>query len=144
MTVLDALADGWGWTEIGFAQVHATGPTGHVLASDTEGCFHHLDPELGTIEALGDAQAARAHFARSDVREVWAAATLVEAARERLGECPDGSIYTLTPLALLEGDYHHDNLWICPLEELIRFTGDVARQTRDLPDGAQYRIEISD
>lgn len=144
MTVLDALRDGWGWTEIAFAEVHAVGPTGHLLVSDTDRCFHYLDPELGTIDALGSEQAARAHLAREDVREVWEARALVEAARERLGDCPEGSVYTLTPAALLKGDYAPGNLWICRLEELVRFTGDVARQIRDLPDGAQYRIEISD
>ena len=144
MSALDALRDGWGWTEIDFAEIHAVSPMGHLLLSDTDGCFHYFDPDLQTIEALGSEQAARAHFAKEDTRTIWQALPLVEAARERLGDCPEGSIYTLTPLALLEGNYSHDNLWVCPLEELIRFTGGIARQLKDLPDGAQYRIVIDE
>lgn len=144
MSALEALRDGWGWTEIAFADVHAVSPMGHLLFSDADGCFHYLDPDLQTVAALGNEQAARAHFEKDETRQVWQAVALVDAARARLGDCPEGSVYTLKPLSLLQGDYAHDNLWICPLEELIRFTGDVARQIRDLPDGAQYRIEISD
>ena len=144
MSVLEALRDGWGWTEVAFADVHRVSPMGHLLLSDTEGCFHYLDADGLRIEALGNEQAAAAHFAKDETREVWQAAALVEAARERLGDCPEGSVYTLTPLALLEGNYSHESLWICPLEELIRFTGNVARQLKDLPDGAEYRIVIGD
>jgi hypothetical protein len=144
MSVLEALKAGWGWTEIEFAEVQHVSPMGHLLLSDADGCFHYLDPELQTIEALGNEEAARAHFAMDETKKVWQAASLVEAARERLGECPEGSVYSLTPLALLAGDYSPDNLWIISLEELIRFTGDVARQTKDLPDGTEYRIEIGD
>ena len=105
MSVMEALRDGWGWTAIEFAEVHHVSPMGHLLLSDTDGCFHYLDPELRTIEALGNEQAARAHFALDETRQVWQAASLVAAARERLGECPDGAVYSLTPLALLAGDY---------------------------------------
>jgi hypothetical protein len=144
MSVLEALKDAWGWAEIDFAEVHNVSPMGHLLFSDAEGCFHYLDPGLGVIEALGNEEAARVHFAMEKTREVWEARSLVAAARERLGECPEGSVYSLKPLALLQGDYSPDNFWICTLDELIRFTGDVARQTKDIPDGAQYRIEIGD
>jgi hypothetical protein len=144
MNVLDALRDGWRWTEIDFAEVHAVSPFGHLLFSDADRCFHYLDPELQTIEALGDRHAAETHFAREDVREVWEARALVEAARQRLGDCPEGSIYTLKPLALLQGDYAHENLCILPLVELIHFTGETARQLKDLSDGSQYRIQIVD
>ena len=144
MSTLDALRYGWGWTEIAFAEVHQVSPMGHLLLSDADGCFYYLDPDGLRIEALGHEQAARAHLACDETREVWHAAALVEAARERLGEPPEGSVYTLTPIALLQGDYSHDNLWILSLDELLRFTGDIARQIKDLPDGAQYRIEISD
>ena len=144
MSAIDALRSGWGWTLIEFAEIHAVSQMGHLLFSDTDGCFHYLDPDLGRIEALGNEQAARTHFAKEETREVWQAIALVEAARERLGDCPEGSVYTLKPLALLEGDYSPDNLWICQLDELIRFTGDMARQLKDLPDGAQYRIVIDE
>ena len=144
MSVLDALRDGWAWTEINFAEVHAVSRMGHLLFSDADGCFHYLDPELRTIEVLGDEQAARAYFDKEETRKVWQAIPLVEAARERLGECPEGSVYTLKPLALLEEDYAHENLCILPLKELISWTGDVTRQLKDLPDGSQYRIQIVD
>ncbi len=144
MTPLDALWRAWGWTGIKFAQIQAVSPMGHLLLTDAEGCFHYFDPGLFAIEALGNEEAARARFADEETRGEWQALKLVEAARERLGECPEGSIYSLRPIALIEGDYSSDELCILPLVELISFTGEIARQTKDLPPGSQFRIKIVD
>jgi hypothetical protein len=144
MTPLEAFQSGWGWTGIEFAEVCAVSPMGHVLFSDAEACFHYFDPGLLAIQALGNEEAARAHFATEETRLVWQAVALVDAARERLGGCPEGSVYSLRPLALIEGNYRHDELCILPLAELISFTGEIARQTKDLPPGSQFRIKIVD
>jgi hypothetical protein len=144
MSVIDALRDGWGWTGIDFGEIHAVSPMGHVLFSDKEGCFHHLEPEVMTVTALGGEAAAAAHFADPDVKLAWQALGLVEPARERLGECPEGFVYSLTPMALIEGDFKPENVWIVSLEELIRFSGDMAHQTKDVSDGSQIRIRIVD
>ena len=142
MSIAAALRESWGWTEIAFAAVHSVSPMGHLVLSDSEGCYYYLDPELRSIDALGNEEATRTHFAQQETQDIWRAHALVEAARERLGEPPDGSIYTLKPLALLQGDYGYENLCILPLEELIRFTGDVSRQTKDQPERGQYEIKI--
>ena len=144
MSLLEALRDGWGWTGIDFAEIHRVSPMGHLLLTDRDGCFHYLDTELWTIEAVGDVRAEAAHFAREKTQEVWQAVASVDAAREHLGGCPEGYVYSWKPHALIEGDYAYENLWICRLDELIRLTGDLARQTRDLPDGSQIRIRIVD
>jgi hypothetical protein len=144
MTPLDALRDGWGWTEIKFAEIRAVSRMGHMVLTDVEGCFYHFDPGLFAIKPLGNEEAARVHFADEDTRSAWQALALVETARERLGECPEGSIYSLRPIALMEGNYIPDELCILPLAELISFTGEIARQTKDLPPDSKLRIKIGD
>jgi hypothetical protein len=144
MSPLDALRSGWGWTGIDFAEIQAVSPMGHLLFTDTDGCFYYLDPGLLAITPLGNEAAARAHFTQEETELIWRALPLVEAARKRLGECPEGSIYSPGPLALLEGRYEAEELCILPLAELIGFTGDVARQIKDLPSGSKYRIKIVD
>ena len=49
--------------------------------------------------------------------------------------------YTLTPDALLAGDYAPDNLVRQSLADLISFAGQVAYQTRDLPDGTPIQLK---
>jgi len=144
MTELEALRQGWGWTGIEFARIEAVSPMGHLLVADADGCLYHLDPGLFTVAALGNEDAARAHFANDDMRLVRQAHTWVEAARERLGQCPDGSIYFLRPIALTEGNYIRDEFCILPLAELISVTGEITRQTKDLSPGAKFEITIVD
>jgi hypothetical protein len=40
----------------------------------------------------------------------------------------------------LGGAYGRDNLATAPLVELVRLSGDIARQIKDLPDSAQIRL----
>jgi hypothetical protein len=41
----------------------------------------------------------------------------------------------------LGGAYDSDNLGTLTLKELIAFSGDVAKQIKDLPDGAQVNFD---
>ncbi len=143
--LIDAVREGWGWTGIDAAAVTAVSPFGHLIVRDGGGAFWHLDPEMRTLERVGeDEPALFAYMRKPDVREVWEADALVEAARALLGEPGDGRCYSLKTMALLKGDYAHENLCTIPIAELIAFTGDFERQTHELPDGAQVRLKVID
>jgi len=144
MTPLEAFRGAWGWTGISFAEIRAVSPMGHVVFADAEGCLHYFDPGLLAIEPLGNEEATREHFASEETRLIWDATALTDAARERLGDCSEGSVYSPNPLALLEGNYDGEELCIMPLAELISLTGEIARQTKDLPPGSRFRIKIVD
>ncbi len=144
MTLLEAINQGWGWSGLVATQVHAKGPMGHLLVSDAEGCFHYIDIDMMELHALGNEAAARAHFAKPETRELWEAAALVEPARARLGNPPDGSVFALNIHAMLAGNYSADEVCFLPLHELAFLSGDLARQLKDLPEGEKLRIEIID
>lgn len=142
--VMQALRREWGWTGVDFAEIVAVSRMGHLLLTDTAGTIHYLDPETRELIRLGSEEQASQYLADPEVALVWRAETLVEAARERLGPPGDDEVYTLTPDALLAGDYAHENLVLMPLAELISFAGQVACQTRDLPDGAPLQLKVID
>ena len=143
--LLDAVIDGWGWTGLQPATVTAVSPFGHLILRDASGHFWYLDPELRQVDRIAESdEALFSHMNDPEVKELWLAENLVEQALDRLGAPPPGSCYSLTPHALLEGDYSLENLWIVPIAELIRFAGDVERQIRHLPEGTKFELKVTE
>jgi len=141
---MQALRRDWGWTGVAFAEIVAVSRMGHLILTDADGIYHHLDPDTRELIRLGNEDAARHYLAEPEVALVWQSQALVDAARERLGPVTDGEVYSLTPDALLAGDYAHENLIRIPLADLVSFAGQVAYQTRDLPDGTPVRLSLTD
>lgn len=140
---LQALNSAWGWTGVEFAEIVAQSLMGHLLTADRAGTYHYLDPDLLALFPLGDEAAAQRHMAQSETQLVWRADALVDAATERLGFTAMGEVYSRTLPALLAGDYGHEHLIRISLVELIYLTGDLARQTRDLPEGARVQLKVT-
>ncbi|MGF7155256.1 hypothetical protein [Novosphingobium gossypii] len=139
-----ALNAAWSWSGVRFAQVVAHSLMGHMLVVDDAGAFHYVDPDLGEVTRLGTEAEAQAHMARDETKAIWRADALVDAATMRLGPPAMGEVYSLTPEALVAGDYAHENLVRVDLVRLIHITGEIARQTRDLPDGALVNVKVVD
>ncbi|GLK43556.1 MULTISPECIES: hypothetical protein [Novosphingobium] len=139
-----ALNAAWGWTGVHFAEVVAHSLMGHMLVTDDAGAFHYVDPDLGEVTPLGTEAEARAHMALDETKAIWRADALVDAAVKRLGPPASGEVYSLTPQALVAGDYAHEHLVRIDFVRLIQITGDLARQTRDLPEGALVNIKVVD
>ena len=144
MSLVDVFNDSWSWTGVTANRVRAQSPMGHLILSDKEEQFFYLDPDGLVIVPLGSQVDAEAHLAESDAQELWWGGELVNEAKAILGEPPEGSVYSLKPEALVQGNYSPESLWIISLEELIAFTGDLACQIKDLPDGVQIKFEVTD
>jgi len=69
---------------------------------------------------------------------------LVTQAKELLGPLIEGRKYCLKIPGVLGGEYGGSNLATVPLVELVRFSGDVAKQIKDQPNGAQVQFKITD
>ena len=144
MSLVDAVNENWGWSGVSVTRVRAQSPMGHLVLSDAEDQFFYLDPDGMAIIPLGTRDEAQEHLDGEEAKELWFGGELLAKGRELLGEPPEGSVITLKPDALVEGRYTPENLWILPLEELIHFSGSIARQIKDLPDGSQIQIETVD
>ena len=142
--LLHAINSGWGWTGTTITKVHDISPMGHMILSDGDGQFHYLDTDGMELSILGDKAAVAARMAEADFQELWSGGALVESARARLGEPPEGSVFTLSPIKWIEGDYSDENMVILPLAEIAFLSGDLARQLEDLPDGASVKMKVVD
>lgn len=126
------------------SRVHAQNLMGHLVLSDAQDAYFYLDPDGMQVIALGTREDALAHLKGEEAKELWSGGKLVDAARQKFGDPPQGCVFTLKPHAMVEGRYDIDEVCILPLDELIRFSGDVARQIHDLPDGSQIQFEVTD
>ncbi len=144
MSLVEAVNEGWGWTGLTATRVVAQSPMGHLIVSDDDDTFFYVDPDGMAIIPLGTETEAQAHLASDEARQLWSGGALVEEGKRRFGEPPTGSVFTIKPHAMIEGRYEPENLCVMSLEELIRFTGDVAQQIKDLPDGSQIHFEVTD
>jgi len=72
----------------------------------------------------------------------WYLTDLVKLAKDRCGPLTDGRKYCLKLPAVLGGGYGAENLATAPLVEIVSMSGDIARQIRDVPDGAQVRMQV--
>jgi hypothetical protein len=144
MNLVDVINKSWGWAGFKAQRVRAQSPMGHLLISDADEQFFYLDTDGMSVIALGDQAAAQAHLDTDEAKELWFGGELLAKGLELLGEPEDGSVITLKPLAMLQGDYAPENLCIMPLEELIRFSGESAKQLKDLPEGTHFSVEITD
>lgn len=69
---------------------------------------------------------------------------LVEAAKDSVGLLEEGRKYCLVIPGVLGGTYDTSNIRSVPLVELVRFSGDLGKQIRDLPDGEKIQLKIVD
>ena len=144
MSLVEAVNEGWGWTGLTATRVVAQSPMGHLIVVNADETFFYIDPDGMAIITLGTEAKTQEHLASDEAKQLWSGGALAEEAKKRFGEPPAGSVFTIKPHAMIEGRYEPENLCVMSLEELIRFTGDVAQQIKDLPDGSQIQFEVTD
>ncbi|WP_296722215.1 hypothetical protein [Erythrobacter sp.] len=144
MSLVEAVNEGWGWTGLTATRVVAQSPMGHLIVANADETLFYLDPDGMAIIPLGTEAEAQAHLASDEAKQLWSGGALVEEGKKLFGEPPVGSVFTIKPHAMIEGRYEPENLCVMPLDELIRFTGDVAQQIKELPDGSQIQFEVTD
>ena len=74
--------------------------------------------------------------------ENWYMQSLVEQAKEKYGSPEEGKKYHLVIPGVLGGEYCISNINTAPLIEIIRLSGDIGKQIKELPDGAQVQLKV--
>ncbi len=145
MSVIEAVRAGWGWCGIDAVEIVGENDFGNLMVKDVLGRYWRLCPEdlrcsivaenRQALDALSNDQA----FLRD-----WYVSSWVDRAFQMLGVLPEGRKYCFKIPGVLGGEYGGDNLATIGLEELVRASGDIARQIKDHPDGAQVRLKVTE
>ena len=142
--MVEKINEAWGWTGIRPKEVIGENKFGNLLIRDLEGRVWRLCPEDVYCEVVASNEVEYEKLINdSDFLEDWNMENLVNVARKKLGSLSGTRKYCLKIPGILGGDYAEDNLGTAPLEEMIAFSGNIAEQIKDLPDGAQIKLEIT-
>ena len=145
MQILETVQSAWGWTGIKPAELVNENDFGNLIIKDAQGQYWRLCPEDCYCEVVAaDQPAFEALAADSEFLVDWQMSALVDQAAQRLGPLASGRKYCLKIPGVLGGEYGGDNLGTISMVELIRFSGDIARQIAGLPEGTPIKISVID
>ena len=143
--MLNIIRQSWGWTGLDPAAIVGVNEFGNVLVRSADDTFWRIYPEELSGKLLGRTQCEFDATWRDDVfQHDWQMTRLVQIACAKLGPPGTGRCFCMKLSSGLGGRYEEDNFGIISHEELITFTGDVARQIKDVPDGATIQFTLDD
>jgi hypothetical protein len=141
--VIEALSEEWGWILPRISRVMAVSSMGNVFLADDQQWYWRICPEELSAEIVARTPAVlESVFADPDAKADWQMSWIVSEMVELYGEPEVGECFGLVIPAVLGGKYAADNIRRRCLYDYLRFTGDLARQTKDLKDGDTIKFEV--
>jgi hypothetical protein len=137
------LLEGWRWLLGGTARLLGWAESGDLFVIDAKGVVLHLDTGSGDLEPC--ASSVPEFYRELENGESTERLLLLPVVREfavRHGRFRPGECLGFTTLPVFGGDYSVENRFRLSVAEHAAFTGDVHRQIRDLPDGAQVSARV--
>ena len=145
MSIINEIKESWGWVGIKPLQIVGENDFGNLIIEDIEGKYWRLCPEDVYCEVVASTREELDQLSSDqEFLEDWNMEALVEQAQESLGPLSEEYKYCLVTPGALGGEYAISNIKTAPLIEMVRFSGDVALQIKDLPDGAQIELKVVD
>ena len=145
MNIVEEIRESWGWVGIDPIEVVGENDFGNLMIKDVEGKYWRLCPEDVYCEVVAEnREKLDALSTDQEFLEDWYMKALVEVAKDTLGPLEEGRKYYLVIPGALGGEYVISNIKTAPLVEIIRYSGDVGEQIKDLPDGAQINLKVID
>jgi hypothetical protein len=143
MDLLDTIRTAWGFTGLEPCFIVDENAFGNLLVQDATGQIWRICPEeLSCTPVASSARELQELRASRDFQTDWAMERLASLATSALGRPTEGRCFCLKIPAVLGGKYECNNLATITLSELIAVTGDMAHQTKDLPDGANVTLNV--
>ena len=145
MELIAIVKEAWEWTGLDPERIVGDNDFGNLMIKDKSGRYWRLCPEdlyckvVANNRSELDVLSSNQEFLRD-----WHMTGLVQQARDSLGPLRPGYKYCLKIPGTLGGEYGGDNLASVPLRDLVSASGYIAKQTADLPDGAQVKMSVVD
>jgi hypothetical protein len=143
MNLVEEIRQSWDWVGIEPVDIIGENDFGNLIIKDKVGKYWRLCPEDCYCSVIAENRAELDAVSKDrEFLEDWYMANLVSLAKARCGALSEGRKYCLKIPGVLGGEYGGDNLATAPLVELVRLSGDIARQIKGLPDGAQIKLRV--
>ena len=138
----DLLAQ-WRWLLGGRPRLYGWSTSGDLFYADSQGQLWRLDAGAGEIESVADSEGAfAAQLEDAEAAEALLLLPVVRDYEAAHGALADGQCLGYRTLPVFGGAYTTENRYALAVIEHASVTGDVHRQIRDLPDGAQVALRV--
>ncbi len=143
MSIIQSIVDSWSWIGIVPDEVVGENDFGNLIIKDTSQRYWRLCPEDAYCEVIAQNRVELDELSKNqEFLEDWYMENLVQQAKEAHGELAENTKYCLVIPGVLGGAYDISNIKTTPLKEIIEFSGYVAKQIQDLPDGAEISLNV--
>lgn len=141
--LLQAISQGWSWKLGKPVEIVATNRFGNAIVRNEAGEYHRIIPEEWQCKLLATSTAELEEKRREPgfIRD-WEMLPLIARAEVVHGQLADGQVYYLVVPGVLGGKYAEENIRKISLVELLAYSGSMARQIDDVPDGAEVKIVL--
>ena len=145
MSIIDEVRESWGWVGVNPTEIVAENDFGNLIIKDANNKFWRLCPEDVYCEVVAESideynKLINDHELIND----WNMSLMVEEAEAMLGSLNEGYKYCLVIPGVLNGEYGGANIKTAPFEEIVRLSGHLGQQIKDLPDGAEIKLKVVD
>lgn len=141
--LIQTIRDAWSWTGLDPQEVIATNQFGNLIIKAADGQYWRICPEEWSCERIAvDEEELANRWNDEEFRLDWEMARLVELAEQTCGPLTQGRCYCLKIASVIGGKYEAANIGTISLQELISFSGEMAYQIKDLPDGSQIELKF--
>ena len=145
MNIIDEVIESWGWVGISPTEIVAENDFGNLILKDADDQFWRLCPEDVYCEVVATSIAAYNTLINDDeFLNDWNMTIMVDEATEMLGALKEGYKYYMVIPGVLNGEYSGSNIKTAPFVEIIRLSGELGKQIKDLPDGAEVNLKTID
>ncbi len=140
--ILKAVAEGWGWKIGKPVTIIARNAFGNIIVRTEAGGYFRIIPEdLKCIQIADSPEELERERCGEEFQEDWNMCALVEKAEAALGSLSENECYHLVIPSVLGGAYAVENIKRIAITDWLGFSGEVARQIEDLPDGTQVKLK---
>ena len=141
MDILKDIQDSWGWIGLNPVEVVTENDFGNLILKDGQDAFWRICPEELECEIIAKSIEEYNELIKDEeFVQDWFMQALVNKAKKALGDLSEGQKYCLKTPIPFGGDYKISNVKTAPLIDLVRASGDMAKQIKDLPDGAKVKL----
>lgn len=142
MDILEAVKTYWGWVGIEPASVIAENEFANLIMKDVDGKFWRLCPEDLYCEVIAENDADYNELVKDiEFNQDWFMEIMVEAGEKKFGPLTEGIKYHMAVPGPLGGEYNSANIRTVAFEKIIKFSGELALEVKDLPDGEKVKIK---
>lgn len=145
MNIIEEVKESWGWVGINPTEIVAENEFGNLIIKDSENQFWRLCPEDVYCEVIAKSiDDYNKLIIDDEFLNDWNMTVMVDEATEMLGALKEGYKYYLVIPGALNGEYSGSNIKTAPFVKIIRHSGALGKQIKDLPDGAKVNLKVLD